>query len=429
MNLNFHHLLCWYYGLIFHLNLTFRRCAGTQFCISKWLIRFFFSSGSRNLVSILLLFATVYSSFSQVIYYDTSDSTDWQSIAVMTQSTREIRDSLQMAGYSAKKFIIHEIAGKTWMTIDGRFDVFEWHNDHWVNLYKGTYHGYNFLSQKFTIDGKLFSYRGYGYWQSHGEIIEFLPEQGGWEIVSESADLPVGLGYVRDSVFHIISDKCIEVDVRKGKVKSVPCLFQVPELILEWQEYNFRDYLLLGGNMNPLIDKQNGDVYLSSRSPFKSLLHDWTLTDALIHLKDNDITIVFADNDTVRYNANNELQYYMKQSEEEEQTSFWLWAPLIVLIIATVIFLLYRYYPRRQHSDAQILSAFKGYEGKLLDSDTFDAILGIEDIIVYETRKHKRATLIKEINMVSASLYGKTLIERERNPNDKRFFLYRVKEL
>jgi hypothetical protein len=371
----------------------------------------------------------VFSSFSQVIYYDTSDSTDWKSIAVMTQSTREIRDSLQTAGYSAKKFIIHEIAGKKWMTIDGRFDVFEWNNDHWVNLYKGTYHGYNFLSQKFTIGGKLFSYRGYGFWRAHGEIIEFLPEEGSWEIMPESVDLPVGVGYVKDSVFHIVSDQCFDADVSQQKVKAVPCLFHIPELSFEWQEYNFRDYLLLHGKMNPLINKQNGDVYLSRGSPFKSLLHDWTITDALIHLKDNDITIVFADNDTVRYNANNELQHYMKQSEDKKQTSFWLWTPLFVLIMAIVIFLIYRFYPRRHHSDAEILSAFKGYEGQLLDSDTLDAILGIEDIIVYETRKHRRASLIKEINLLSDSLYGKNLIERERNPNDKRFFLYRIKEL
>lgn len=130
------------------------------------------------IVSFVLVFVKQ-TSFSQFIYYDRSTDTDWKKISEMVESGRKIRDSLQNLGYPAETFFLHHVGKRIWMSIDGRFDVFEWTGSKWVNLYKGTHHGYNHKSERFTFRDKLFSYRGYGFWREHGEIIEFLPQNGG----------------------------------------------------------------------------------------------------------------------------------------------------------------------------------------------------------------------------------------------------------
>lgn len=387
----------------------------------------------RYLNTLLILFIFTQLANSQFIYYDLSDSTDWSNIKLMVDSGRDIRDSFQGLGYPTQTFFIHHVEDKIWMSVDGRFDVFEWQSDKWVNLYKGTYHGYNYKSQKFTYGGRLFSYKGYGFWREHGEIIEFLPEKAGWEIIPESKDLPYGIGYVIDSSFYIHSSNCFKVDLLEQNVESVPCEYTIRDKIPHGREYIFDDYILVAsiledGTQFPLIEKNSGTVYLSHRQPFNGI-RDPRMTDALIHIKDNQMTIVFQDNDTLTYSTNSELKYYVKESGFGGQTPFWIWWVLFIFIFATLIFLFYRYYPRRHHSDVEILSAFKGYEGQLIDSDTLDAILGIEDIVVYETRKHRRASLIKEINALSEFQYGQDLILREKNPMDKRFYLYRIRSL
>ena len=386
-----------------------------------------------GVILLVLLISNQYA-LSQFIYYEDSDSTDWSLIYQMAESARELRDSLQGLGYTAETFTIHPVAGKKWMAIDGRLDVFEWRNDYWQNLYNGTYHGYNYNSEIFTYNGKLFSYRGYGFWREHGEIIEFLPEKGGWEIIPESKALPFGIGYLIDSTFFIHAENCFEVQLIQQKVTPVSCQYSIHNKVPHGREYNFEDYILItsileDGSQYPLIEKASGVVYLSRRQPFKEL-RDLRRLNSLIHIKGNQMTILFPDSSTVSYEVKDELQYYTQESNVTKERWTWYWWAAFALIIFFFAAAIIRFFrmPKVQ-SEVDHFNAFKDYSGRLIDSDELDKILGIDEIIVYETRKYKRASLIHELNGLSQSQFGQELILREKNPKDRRFYLYRIQSV
>lgn len=386
----------------------------------------------RSLLIVYLIFASAEPAHCQFIYYDHEDSSGLSKVKEIVEAGREIRDSLQQSGYHVQTFIIQEVGDKLWMTVDGRFDVYEWRENHWYNIYKGTYHGYNFNSQKFTYSGKLFSYKGYGFWRTHGEIIEFLPEKGEWEIIHASKDLPQGIGYLMDSVFYIHSKKCYEVKLLEQLVLPVSCKFNISQEISHRRVYNFRDYILIMTNLGdgsqlPLVEKESGDVYLSRRQPFKGL-RDARLVNSLVHIWGNEVTIMFPDGSSLKYSIENEFQYYKKERESEGYIKSWIW-PIVILSTVFIGLIFYRRRHSTEQPDLEIISAFKGYNGKLINSDTLDRILEIENISVHETRKYKRASIIREINTLSKANYGKALIEREKDPNDKRFYLYRIHSL
>lgn len=382
-----------------------------------------------NITLVLLSFA--HSAHSQFIYYDQSDSTDWRLVDEMIESGRELQDSLKALGYTAEGFFINEVSGKKWMSVDGRFDVFEWSDGKWINLYNGTFHGYNYKSQKFTFGGKLFSYKGYGFWRDHGEIIEFLPEKGEWEIIPDSKELPYGVGYIVDSSFYIYSSDCYRVNLLEQSVQSVSCKYSIRDQIPHGREYVFDDYIMIAsrlddGSQFPLIEKNSGNVYISYRQPFKGI-RDPRATNALIHIKGNQMTIIFQDTSSVVYNVEEELQYYVQQTDAGVSVLERYWKIIIGLSILLIGIVLLRSSKRKAvHSDLIRLLPFKDYSGSLIDSDELDKILGIDEIKVYETRKHKRASFIQELNSLSVHEFGHELILRERNPDDKRFYLYRI---
>ena len=353
-------------------------------------------------------------------------------VHTMVDAGREIRDSLQNLGYTAESFFLHHVGDKVWMSIDGRFDVFEWRNGLWVNLYKGKFHGYNFGSDKFTSDGKLFSFKGYGFWRDHGDIIEFLPEKGEWEIIPESKKIPFGIGYMIDSSFFIHSNTCYKVNLKEQKVQKTSCSYKMREQVTLGREYIFDDYVLVATRLDdgaqfPIIEKSTGTVYISYRQPFKGF-RDPRIVNSIYHIKGNQLKILFPDSSSITYNVEDELnKYYLKASDETWTGLSWYWWIIFGLSGLFISSQLLRYFRKpATPRDLTRLLPFKDYSGRLINSDELDKILGIDEIRVYETRKFKRASLIHELNSLSIHQYGQKIIQRERNPDDKRFYLYRI---
>lgn len=390
----------------------------------------------RNYLVFLLFCLVIHSSaFSQFTYYDHSNTTNWEMINQMVESGRHIKDSLQESGYTAESFSIFEIGDQKWMTIDGRFDVFQWEKGKWKNIYKGNHHGYNYNSQKFLFDNKLFSYRGYGFWKHHGEIVEFLPLKGSWEIIPETMSLPFGIGYVQDSTFYIHAGDCFHLDLKNDQgIQSASCHFTIRNELPYGKVYNFQDYILVAsiledGAQFPLIKKETGEVFLSHKQPFKDIRDNRTV-NSLIHIKGNEMTIVFPDSSSVEYDIENELQYYFQEPNEAKKPFPWYWWVLIFVSVSLLSFAVIRHLRKPEvSSESDRLLPLKKHAGRLIDSDELDKILGVDEIPVYETRKYKRASLIQELNALSKIQSGHEIILREKNPEDKRFYLYRIQSI
>jgi hypothetical protein len=66
------------------------------------------------------------------------------------------------------------------------------------------------------------------------------------------------------------------------------------------------------------------------------------------------------------------------------------------------------------------------HNGKKLSTEEFDRILGIHEIPNFDSKRIKRARLIKEINLKYEEKKGTALINRIKNPEDKRFVYYKI---
>lgn len=80
-----------------------------------------------------------------------------------------------------------------------------------------------------------------------------------------------------------------------------------------------------------------------------------------------------------------------------------------------------------QTNQFEYLESLKTYQNLNVSADQLDEVLGITKFKNFESRKTKRAMIIKEINKMSMSMLGKEVILRDRDPNDKRFFVYKIK--
>lgn len=369
----------------------------------------------------------------QFIFYDHEKKIGRNELQSMYESGRLLQDSLKRLGYTAETFEILEVGDDIYLTIDSRFDVFKWSDHRWINLYTGTFHGYNHNSQKLAFDGRLFSYRGYGYWRNHGELIEFLPKKGEWEIISATKELPFGFGVLKDSLFIIQSDDCYSVNLYSQQVNRIRCDGWNLDEIPSGHVFNFSDYTLIAstlinGEQYPLIDKYSNHVYTSTRNPFHHLRENAS-NSSLLYICGNQIDITLQNQIQFQHAVSEELQYYTL-SDDTSAIINQIWIPIVIALV----FMLYtfkRNSTRKWDNDqnSSLFESLTALENKVLDSDTIDNVLGINSIVVNETRRHRRAALIKEINTVSKSKYGAPLIVRKKNPRDKRFYLYHIKTI
>jgi hypothetical protein len=73
-----------------------------------------------------------------------------------------------------------------------------------------------------------------------------------------------------------------------------------------------------------------------------------------------------------------------------------------------------------------LLDKLLEHDGKKLTTEEFDKILGIHEITNFDSKRIKRARLIKEINLRYEEKKGMGLITRIKNPEDKRFVYYKI---
>ena len=102
--------------------------------------------------------------------------------SIMEQSFR-LKDSFDLINYDVRMDIF-DIKSELFLIPDGRFDVFEWKNERWHNRYASIYYGYNFHSRKFVYNDDLYSFGGYGYWRTHGDLIKFMWNQNTWSFIN-----------------------------------------------------------------------------------------------------------------------------------------------------------------------------------------------------------------------------------------------------
>ncbi len=334
------------------------------------------------------------------------------------------------------KFDIFALDSALYFLPDGTFDVLEYKNQTFSNLYQHANSGYNNQSFRFLYKDRLYSAGGYGFWNLHGQVIFFDMETGEWEIVVGSEDFPFGIFYVHGEELHLLTNVyhyTLNLETQKATRKKNRRKIGILEVSkdpkvsqIHLQEYTVGDWTkLMGGSFlyNPTgtIKTQSVIAPFSKRSVY---LH--FKKDSLIQY---DVTF----QKLKAYNIEQELSSLKDNRENSSFFSKSHWFGLLVILF--LLGLLFRSIQRKfaqdnllsMHSESSIketIQKFHPLKNTHLTSDDLDRILEIDQEIIGETLRSKRSKFIKEINATYQLTHHKDLIKRIKDPNDGRKYLY-----
>ena len=361
------------------------------------------------------------------------------------KATLEISRSYDNAQMPSDLYTILEVKEKKYLLSDGKFDVFVWQDETWINLYKGKFFGYNYGSKKFIFKDELYSFGGYGYWKEHGSLIKFMFNNGSWEPVQLGIDLPNIKCYVTESgLVGYLDENKYEIDIERKKVVISKYDGSSETKFLRKNDCTFdmKDYYIVAGN-NPdfaIIDKKTHEILPSITSPIPCLVYPYG--KSLIH---------FTGEKIVKYDTSLTI---MKRSSIEEGLAVCrpmktqekimglgfkttTWALIFISGILGLVFFKRRrkgnekeiqndnVLDLEQNTNTEVIqNLIDTKSGQIINSDELDVLFNISHIKVPESLRFKRSQLIKNINQIYESSHNKKLIVRKKDPEDNRRYVY-----
>jgi hypothetical protein len=100
---------------------------------------------------------------------------------------------------------------------------------------------------------------------------------------------------------------------------------------------------------------------------------------------------------------------------------------LIAMLLIGIIIWIVKF-KKSKFNNQELLKEIKQQSGNLLNSDEIDVILGINSSMSQDSKRVKRSRIIKSINEEYVLKKGKKLITRQRDENDNRYMLYKIKK-
>jgi hypothetical protein len=392
--------------------------------------------------------------YSQIIFTDTGEETPYHEIMDMCTKAKDIIDeklstkknNKELGKNTIARMDILEIQDKKYLLLDAFFDVYEWRDNEWINLYKGGLSGYNHGSRKFVLNDKIYSFGGYGYWNSHGQVIGLDVKYGEWELIPVTKNFKQGYSYLdknRKNLHVITPDGEYEINIPENKIIKSDPLRPTLKKLMDGKSGNSSSYetdsffLNLRGKPTVLIHKPSHKCFINDEIVDK--LMELLRLNTFVQIRGNDFRIIDPAKgpiDTLT-EARIEDFFHIGNANDENngtpRTSVILITLLTVSAFAAFIYIKKR---KRQHllfndqnTDTSVIAKFKSYEGKTITLETLDEIFEIQHIISNETQRSKRASLIKQINQMSKSRNDTSLIQRIQDPQDGRRYLYEIKSI
>lgn len=377
---------------------------------------------------------------------ETTNFTDTVLLKKMTLYAFAIKDSFLNLGQNIRKYDIFEVKGKKYLLPDGRFDVYEWKNNRWINLYKFPYNGYNFFSKKFVFRDEIYSYGGYGYWKTNGDLIKYLWNKNEWEMVSYGNKNPEGNGfaYLSDSTLYVISP-LFYIDNyayyrKKGnsfKINMNTLKTSNSDLVIDFEINTWLETknFIISPHSKPVyaIDKRKNIVLTNQLHDFDCYRKE-SAKDVLIYSR-NDSLFIYNKNFILvcSYDVEKEMAKFQPL---RKKIGILFWLITISGLITISAFVLFYLKKKRipdivnnNAFDQPVIDELLKLTGKTITVDELDVILGIENIKHSETQRFKRSQMINAINQETKMKTGRELIHRIQDPEDKRRFLYDVNGL
>ncbi len=413
-----------------------RFCAGPAVRIPQTTIYMTFSI-NQCLLALLLLLPTVPTA-GHIVYKDTGPLAPKDSVFAKYRQALDIHRSYLDAGHDVNRYDILTVGEATYLLADGMLDVFRWQGGRWVNQYRGHSHGYNFGSMKFVFDGRLFSYGGYGFWRSHGDLIEFMPDSKEWELIPYSSGLPLGIAQVTDFGIRVFGcSPNYEIDIREGTTRNLGDLFLLSDNLNNYFTLPFDQYTYLPATSPRILaDNRTLKLYSTLQNRLRYFGKDNDSQLLLQHIIGNSLFVYDTDGRPVfSTTMEKEFPFFTSLDLPSPHRRVWLAtlsAGSLLLVASGLI-----WYRRRKrtvpasdwpdhYDDNELLDALLAKVGQTLTQEELDTVLGIVSIGSAENKRYRRATLIKEINLACKTSFGRELVERVRDHKDGRQFVYQI---
>jgi hypothetical protein len=367
------------------------------------------------------------------------------------------------------------------------FDVYKWENGSWNNYYLFGNRGYTCGAWPFFYQNQLHLLGGYGFWHNHTDLLSFDEIEGSWSLKTpsnqpssynteligigkESAFLFLGIHHnPRLNINNVYEDEGFYLDLKS----------------MTWSRLSFPDLLsYTPGKARFLIQQGIGidtenffvfNAFASSNNEMGMVLFDKVRMEFRFFKRDSPYDffnyadwiaikgdqIQFVDNfdiiqelDIAKFYQSAEFIGHAKLKSLAPQKPFdWKITAIIVtgifVCLLFILFLSLRFFPipssrfifrflrSSEQLDqnglsveidgiAKIYQELQSHKGSVLSTDELDQILKIDLIKSLDYRKVKRSRLVKDLNNLAQKEYGKPLVKRKRNQDDKRFLLYEV---
>jgi hypothetical protein len=346
-------------------------------------------------------------------------------------------------GIQCRRADILQNESSSFLLPDGTFDVFFWEKQQWKNLYKGIFYGYNRGAKKFSLDGTLYSFGGYGYWYQNSHLIRFDFAKGEWELVYATNLKANGIFSLDHHYLTSYGNDCDRLDLEILKVKHLAdCGFSLKEdSVHNHTTLEFKSYTL---NLayHVAIQKSMQQIFEFSHTGFPAELQVDMVLETI--------------GDSLIWWGKPEHKSTTRRYEKQKSTSVaLLGAPgskmipsssihsllnyMILLGLILLIFLAIWYLKSKvgndSHSENQetdelsflpIINTLVNVAHKPLSVEALDKIFGIHTLTSQDTQRYKRAQLIREVNTYYLSIHGRELIQRRPDPDDGRKYIYMI---
>ena len=375
---------------------------------------------------------------SQIIFQDIHGKMSRQEMMMMFKEALIISDSLEDTRKDAYMMQILYRGKDLLLFNHGFFDVYQWQKNHWKALNTEKRGGYNYGAKKFIWNNRIFSFGGYGYWQHHGDLIEFDPSSGTWKKLNLSEALPLGPAMINGDVLRIISDTCFDVNLHTLQVNKYPIesLSKTEKSLVAKgikTESRLWDFFALG-KYNFLFHKTENKLYYSDVLTTEVVDKSFFYHHSLIQFK-NDSLLKWSPDGLLlsTIDLKELIKFYQPVEINPKQSKLPIMLggiSTILLISAAIIFWRKRQRKTKLTNKSwqnPMISKIIPLAGTTISTDQIDNILALDGVVIMEYRKFKRSKLISQINDEFKLKFGKELVVRIKDPDDGRKFLYEIK--
>ncbi len=388
---------------------------------------------------LIILIASHISAHCQIVYNDSEPYITESELYKLGQSSILIIDSLKAKGLNCQRADIVELGDYKYLLPDGSFDVFRYERGRWINRYKNGFSGYNFGSKKFIYNNEIYSFGGYGFWNNHGQVIRFIEERSEWEILPFTQNLNNGFCTYNPPLLKVYTtDSITNINLETQEVTSFSN--QLSEInkydLSNINTYELRNYSLqLGRKPYFTFTKENNTVFTSKLTPYQNLR--LARLNGILHIIGDSINCYSDKFETIgKYNSGEELQQFeILESKDRSQSNDVLWIKTVTILTtflgSLLLFIIIRKKSRLVNTNNELnenpkLKMVMNYKGQTLDQEALDEIFEISHIQSAESKRFRRAQLIKELNTKSQIKYSADVIKRKRDPDDGRKFVYQI---